>query len=69
MDYQNNYQDIFQFDPNFEYEIVLLGGIVLKGMPVEAYDNGIVINTGQFIPTASILYFSPVMGTKNETTK
>lgn len=52
--------DIFTFDPEHVYQFVLVGGMIIEGMVVEARDNGVVLNTMQHIPTDKILFFVPV---------
>lgn len=66
MDFQST--DIFTFDPNWVYAITLVGGIIITGAIVHAYDNGIVTNNGTHIPTDKILYFIPERNFKTDET-
>jgi hypothetical protein len=57
---QQNYSDVFTFDPNYTYQIRLVTGELISGIVIETYDNGIVLNNLMHIPTDKIVYFSPV---------
>ena len=58
---QQQYSDVFTFDPSYLYTIKLVTGDTISGMIVETYDNGIVLNDLTHIPTDKIVYFKPVM--------
>ena len=60
--------DIFSFDPNYEYHFVLVDKIELRGFVVEAADNGIVLNNLEHIPTDKIIFFKPVVGIQKDET-
>lgn len=59
--------DIFTFDPEYQYDFFLVNQATLTGYVIEARDNGIVLNTLEHIPTDKIVFFIPVQ--KNETEK
>lgn len=57
--HSNDERDIFEFEKDGEYIIVLDGGIQLQGIVVECISNGIVLETGHRIPQSKILFFMP----------
>ncbi|SOK58578.1 hypothetical protein [Yersinia phage fHe-Yen9-04] len=60
MDFQNDSIDVFEFDQEWIYTITFIGGSQITGAVIKAYENGIVLNCGTHVPTASILYFKPL---------
>lgn len=57
---------IYEFDPSFEYTVVLLGGFHLNGVVTDTCADGIVMDNLYHIPQTNILYFHPT-AEKNET--
>jgi hypothetical protein len=61
-------QDVFSFDPSYPYYIKLISGEQFTDMIIETYDNGIVLQGLQHIPTDKIAYFMPILNRQeNET--
>lgn len=58
---QPQVNDIFTFDPEFIYQIVLIGGFTIEGKVIDARDDGIVMEDLKHIPTDKILFFTPIL--------
>ena len=62
-------KDVFTFDASYIYSIKLMDGDTVIGTVIEVYDNGIVLNSMQHIPTDKIVHFTPLQSVEENGTE